>query len=238
MAGSPLIAVDHLLFRWPKAAAPCLDISRLTVEAGEHVFLHGPSGSGKSTLLGLLGGILAPRQGSIRLLDTELPSLSGGARDRFRVDHIGFIFQQFNLIPHLSVLDNILLPCRFSARRRERAGASGLTPVQEVCRLLDHLGIGPALRNRPVNRLSVGQQQRVAAARALIGRPEIIIADEPTSSLDAARRASFLDLLFEECAAAQSTVLFVSHDQGLAAHFPRSVGLRDINRAGLEEAYE
>lgn len=203
--------------------------------SGERVFLHGPSGCGKSTLLALLGGVLTPQHGKITLLHTDLTALSASARDRFRVDHIGFIFQQFNLIPYLSVLDNTLLPCRFSSRRKTRATARGLSVQQEACRLLDHLGLGQALRDRAVTALSVGQQQRVAAARALIGRPEIIIADEPTSSLDAARQDSFLDLLLQECEAAKSTLLFVSHDHRLATHFTRTVALRELNHAIIEE---
>lgn len=236
MSSHTVLALDALTFQWPAARVPCLDIAGLSIDAGERVFLHGPSGSGKSTLLALLGGVLAPQQGTIRLLDTDLTALSASARDRFRVDHIGFIFQQFNLIPYLSVLDNILLPCRFSARRRERAVAYGLTVQEEASRLLDHLDLGSELRNRPVTQLSVGQQQRVAAARALIGRPEIMIADEPTSALDAARQSDFLDLLLQECAAAQSTLLFVSHDHRLAAHFTRNVALLDLNRAAVEES--
>ncbi|GAA4033200.1 ABC transporter ATP-binding protein [Actimicrobium antarcticum] len=184
----------------------------------------------------MLGGVLAPQQGTIRLLDTDLTALSASARDRFRVDHIGFIFQQFNLIPYLSVVENTLLPCWFSTRRRARATAAGLTVREEASRLLRQLGLGPELRDRAVTSLSVGQQQRVAAARALIGRPEMIIADEPTSSLDAARQKDFLDLLFHECDAAQATLLFVSHDHRLATHFTREVALPDLNRAVIEES--
>jgi putative ABC transport system ATP-binding protein len=232
---SAVLALDALSFRWDKAHPACLDIDRFAIDAGERVFLHGPSGSGKSTLLALLGGILTPQQGSVRVLGTDLTALSAGERDRFRVDHIGFIFQQFNLIPYLSVFDNVLLPCRFSSRRRLRAIASGATLIDEAVRMLDHLGLGPDLRNRPVMALSVGQQQRVAAARALIGGPEILIADEPTSSLDAERQSDFLDLLLKECDAAGATLLFVSHDRRLATHFTREVSLPDVNRVVIGE---
>ena len=135
----------------------------------------------------------------------------------------------------MSVFDNVLLPCRFSSRRRARAIASGATLIDEAVRVLDHLDLSPELRNRPVTALSVGQQQRVAAARALIGRPEILIADEPTSSLDAERQSGFLDLLLKECDAAGATLLFVSHDRRLATHFTREVALPDVNRAALGE---
>ena len=230
MSAAPVIQIADLLFRWSAGAAPCLDIPAFEVPAGERVFLYGPSGSGKSTLLGLLGGVLVPERGSLRLLGTELTALSAAARDRFRADHIGFVFQQFNLIPYLSVIDNVLLPARFSPRRMQRASNGGTALRAEAARLLDHLDLDAGLRARPVTQLSVGQQQRVAAARALIGRPEIVIADEPTSALDAERQAAFLDLLARECAAAGSTLVFVSHDRRLAAGFDREIDLPAINR--------
>ncbi len=227
----PAIKVTDLVFRWPRQPA-CLDIPDFELAAGERVFLHGASGSGKSTLLGLLGGIALPERGSITLLDRDMTRLGGHARDRLRADSIGFLFQQFNLLPWLSALDNVLLPCTFSARRKARAGKA----QDEAERLLTHLDLVPALWRKPAAELSVGQQQRVAAARALIGRPEILIADEPTSALDAPRQQIFVDLLLAEAAAADAALLFVSHDQRLAAHFDRSVALADINRAAHEEA--
>jgi putative ABC transport system ATP-binding protein len=233
-----VIVIEDLQFHWPQTTTPCLDIKHLGIEPGDRIFLHGPSGSGKSTLLALLGGVLVPQRGKIRLLDTEITALSGAARDRFRVDHLGFVFQQFNLLPYLSVIDNVLLPCRFSARRHARATASGSTAGAEAIRLLDHLDLGPELRDRPVINLSVGQQQRVAAARALIGRPEIVIADEPTSALDASRQSGFLDLLMHECEAAQATLLFVSHDHRLAGHFTRNVALPELNGASGSESLQ
>ncbi|MDB5770026.1 MAG: transporter related [Burkholderia sp.] len=231
MKNRSILSIEHMRFRWPKAQSPCLDIPDFKVKTGERVFLYGPSGSGKSTLLGLLGGVLTPECGSVCVLNDDLPKKQARARDRFRVDHIGFIFQQFNLIPHLSVLDNVLLPCRFSALRRDRATASGNSLQAEAMRLLSDLDLDRALQSRPVTELSVGQQQRVAAARALVGRPEIIIADEPTSSLDTERQEDFLDLLLRECEESQATVLFVSHDHRLATHFSREVSLTEINKA-------
>ncbi len=221
-----LLSLDNLLFRWPGEAAACLDITEFSVAANEQVFIHGESGSGKSTLLNLIAGVLTPQRGSIVALDRPLSGLSAAARDRFRVDHIGLIFQQFNLIPYLSVLDNVLLPCRFSRRRCERAG----DPEQAAATLLQHLDLDAGLWQRKATQLSVGQQQRVAAARALIGRPEIVIADEPTSALDAARQTAFLDLLRRECAAANAALLFVSHDLRLAAGFGRQIEMGQINR--------
>lgn len=223
-----LLQVEQLVFRWNRLQQPCIDIARFEVAAGERVFLHGPSGSGKSTLLGLLGGVLVPERGTVRALGSDLSALSAAARDRFRVDHIGFIFQQFNLIPYLSVFDNVLLPCRFSVRRSARAGNDARA---EALRLLRALDLAPDLLGRAVTQLSVGQQQRVAVARALIGRPEIIIADEPTSSLDADRQDRFLDLLLQECGASGASLLFVSHDRRLARHFTHELALHELNRA-------
>ncbi len=232
MSSAPLIEVEHLRFRWNRRQRPAVDIAHLAVGAGERIFIHGPSGSGKSTLLGLLGGVLVAEQGTVRLtIDhraTLLGALGSAARDRFRVDHIGFVFQQFNLVPYLSVIDNVLLPCRFSARRRARCGGA---MHAEAARLLHALDLSPALAERPVTQLSVGQQQRVAAARALIGRPELVIADEPTSALDAERQDRFLDLLLAECAASNASLLFVSHDRRLAPHFTRELALQEVNAA-------
>ncbi|MCB5190777.1 ABC transporter ATP-binding protein [Methylobacillus arboreus] len=228
---SPVIQLENFQFRWPLAQQDCLDIDSLVVMPGEHVFLHGPSGSGKSTLLGILGGVHIPQTGAVTILGQQLNLLKGTARDRFRADHIGFLFQQFNLIPYLSVLENVLLPCRFSQYRRNNIKGD---MAQEAHRLLKALDIHADLWLRPVTALSVGQQQRVAAARALIGKPEIIIADEPTSSLDAQRQRAFLDLLMQECATASATLMFVSHDQRLAASFDRKVALDEINRVSRQ----
>ena len=227
------ILIEKLAFTWPRQSAPCIDIAGLSIACGERVFLHGPSGSGKSTLLGLLGGVALPQKGRITLLGEEITALSGRARDQFRADHIGFLFQQFNLLPWLSALDNILLPCTFSARRRERTGTSPDAPVAEAKRLLSRLDLHPSHWGRPAAELSVGQQQRVAAARALIGRPELLIADEPTSALDAERQQVFVDLLLQETVEAGATLIFVSHDQRLAEHFDRLIELPLINSAAL-----
>lgn len=227
MADTAAIRLVDLVFRWPRQRDACLDIGEFSVGAGERVFLHGPSGSGKSTLLGLLGGIAAPQRGTVEVLGTTLATLSPRARDKLRADRIGFIFQQFNLLPWLSALDNVLLPCTFSSRRRERTGDARA----EAERLLDRLDLAANLWRRPAAELSVGQQQRVAAARALIGRPDILIADEPTSALDAPRQQLFVDLLLGEAASVGAALLFVSHDARLAAHFDRQIALAAINRA-------
>lgn len=225
-----VIAISGLEFRWQPQAAPTLSIDHFTVERGERIFIKGESGSGKSTLLSLLGGVLTPQRGTIALLGQTINSLPGAKRDRFRADHIGFIFQQFNLIPYLSVVENVLLPLHFSARRKQRVEEKGAL-ANEAARLLAHLDLNGELLHRPVTELSVGQQQRVAAARALIGSPELVIADEPTSSLDADRREAFIRLLINECDEAGNTLLFVSHDSSLEHHFNHTLPLASINAA-------
>ena len=226
-----VVELSGVRFSWHAAAPPVVAIDSLRVARGERLLLRGPSGSGKSTLLSLLAGVLKAQSGSVGVLGHELGALAGTARDRFRADHIGVIFQMFNLIPYLSVMENVCLPCAFSSRRRDRCEQSG-TSVREVAeRLLDHLDMGgDELLRRQVTALSVGQQQRVAAARSLMGAPELVLADEPTSSLDADRRAAFLELLFRECARERATLIFVSHDATLAPQFDRAVEFASLNR--------
>ncbi len=230
-----IIRLEKLRFAWPGQPAPLLDIASLEVAYGEQLFVRGASGSGKSTLLGLIAGVLAPQFGEIEVLGQSLNTISAAARDRFRADHFGIIFQQFNLIPYLSVIENVTLPCHFSEVRRHKAISRSGSIGDEAIRLLEHLDMADiAVVHKPVTELSVGQQQRVAAARALIGSPEILIADEPTSSMDADRRAAFIELLFRECDEAGLTLLFVSHDQGLQKSFERSIEFDQLNRE-LEE---
>jgi len=226
---SAIVELTDLRFSWTHGAPSVVDIERLRIEAGERVFVRGASGSGKSTLLSLVAGVVTPQAGSVRVLDQDLGALGGAERDRFRADHIGFIFQMFNLIPYLSVLENVTLPCGFSERRRAAARPS---VAAEAVRLLEHLDMATTdVLRRPVTELSVGQQQRVAAARALIGAPQLVIADEPTSSLDADRRRAFIDLLFRECAREEAALLFVSHDASLAPLFDRAIEFTQVNRA-------
>ena len=227
-----VVELSGVRFSWTAGASPVVDIDALQVVRGERVFLRGPSGSGKSTLLGLLAGVTTPQRGTVRVLGQSIGMLSSARRDRFRADHVGLIFQMFNLIPYLSVVENVCLPCGFSRRRRTRAMRAGGSVQREAVRLLEHLDMaGAHLLRRPVTELSVGQQQRVAAARALIGAPELIIADEPTSSLDADLRAAFIDLLFRECARERSALVFVSHDASLAPLFDRTIEFTQLNRA-------
>jgi putative ABC transport system ATP-binding protein len=229
-----VIDISDLSFRWRDSAPTVLSIASLQVAAGERLFIRGPSGSGKSTLLSLLAGVTKAVKGSLRVMDRDLERLGSVQRDHFRADHIGYIFQMFNLIPYLSVVENVMLPCRFSTRRRSKALARGKDLETEARRLLHHLDMDhPGLHRRAVTTLSVGQQQRVAAARALMGSPELLIADEPTSSLDADRRESYIRLLFDECREVGATLIFVSHDASLEHLFDRTVDLAQINQIGI-----
>jgi len=230
-----VIELHDLRYAWPRAGRDCLAIDTLQVSAGETLFLHGPSGCGKSTLLSLLAGVLVPRAGSVSLAGRSWSSMSGAARDAFRADHVGYLFQQFNLLPWLNVTDNVLLGCRFSASRAARATQRSGSPAAQARSLLERVGLDSSLFPRDARELSVGQQQRVAAARALIGAPEVVIADEPTSALDATLRDGFMDVLLGECRAAGSTLVFVSHDERLARRFDRAASLPDLNHA-LHEA--
>lgn len=223
-----IIDINNLRYAWKARNGFQLQIPSLSIARGEKIFLYGPSGSGKSTLLSLLGGVILPQQGHIRILDKELTSLSSIARDRFRADHLGFLFQQFNLLPYLSVIDNVLLPCRFSKRRRQKALQSEATLEKTAIRLLSELQLDTNLIRQKVTELSVGQQQRVAAARAMIGHPELIIADEPTSALDSDRQTAFLDLLLAQCETSNASLLLVSHDQRLATRFSKVLAMQDL----------
>ncbi|WP_261844323.1 ABC transporter ATP-binding protein [Aliamphritea ceti] len=225
-----ILTLSDIRFGWQNQPS-LIDISDFSLSRGEKVFLHGPSGSGKSTLLNLITGIQQPQSGSVQVLEQSLNALGSRQRDSFRADHMGLIFQQFNLLPYLSVLDNVLLPCGFSAQRKQRVLDTHGTETNGAEALLSRLGLAD-LMTREVAQLSIGQQQRVAAARALIGQPELIIADEPTSALDADSRDRFIDLLAEQCEISNSSLLFVSHDLSLAHHFDRSIALAELNSGG------
>ncbi len=232
-ATEKVIELNNLQFSWPREKKTILDIDALHIHQGERVFIEGSSGSGKSTLLNLIAGVVTSQQGTVRVLGHILNEQSNGKRDLFRADHIGFIFQLFNLIPYLSIVENVTLPCHFSRLRREKAKQSAGSLEEEALRLLNHLGMAdPGLVHRNVAELSVGQQQRVAAARALIGSPNLLIADEPTSSLDAGLRENFIRLLFQECDRGETTLVFVSHDPMLEPFFDRTIRLSEINVAG------
>jgi putative ABC transport system ATP-binding protein len=220
-----VISATDLKFKWKEALPFTIHIKELNVFKGERVFIYGPSGSGKTTLLGLFGGVLSPSSGSLSIAGYDLHKLSDGARDQFRADHIGFIFQQFNLIPYLDVLENVLLPLKFS-KLKSQATPSCLDRAHY---LLGMLEIPKSHLRKKIFELSVGQQQRVAAARAMIGSPEIVIADEPTSALDFELRDKFVKVLEEMVASCGSTLVFVSHDHSLSGLFDRKIDLPTLN---------
>ncbi len=227
--GSPdAVSFADVRYSWPGPSPFTLTIARFILRRGEKLLLLGPSGSGKSTFLSLLAGIVVPDEGRIDVAGINMAELSGAARDRFRVDNFGIIFQMFNLLPYASLVDNVLLPLRFSKVRRSNALIEG--SLDDVARrMLSALGLDPSVvaMSKAAN-LSVGQQQRVAAARALIGAPQIIVADEPTSALDRNTEGAFIKLLFSQSEKAGTSVIMVSHDEGLAGHFDRVVRLQDV----------
>ena len=219
-----ILGLDDVQYRWPGRTSFGLHVPNLTLAPAETVLLLGESGSGKSTLLSLICGTIIAQSGIVSVAGNNIASLSAGKRDRFRAETIGLIFQQFNLLPFASVQDNILLPLQFAPMRRKRA--TGL--MAEAERLCSALGLSSDIMTVRAGTLSVGQQQRVAAARALIGTPRLIIADEPTSSLDAATQATFLQLLFTQSRAHATTLLMVSHDARLSSQFDRVIQMDDI----------
>ena len=201
-----------------------LEIPSWEVARSERVFLQGESGSGKSTLLSLLSGMFVPSSGQVSVLGTELSALSTRERDRFRAGNIGFVFQQFNLIPYLSVLDNILLAAQFG----EIADVSSRARAEE---LLIKVNLEVELHGRPAGQLSIGQQQRVAIVRALINSPELLLVDEPTSALDHRNRDSFLNLLTEILDESGCAMVFVSHDPEIGNYFENKLTMLDLNKA-------
>jgi putative ABC transport system ATP-binding protein len=222
------VEIKNIKFNYPGSNKTILDISELYIKKNEKVFLFGPSGCGKTTLLETLAGILIPQSGSVNICDTNIGTLGASERDIFRAAKIGYIFQSFNLIPYLSVYENITLPLYLSPNRRKNVPINEeKSQVEFICK---ELGIESFIE-KSVTELSIGQQQRVAAARALLGKPELILADEPTSALDSDHREKFIKLLFQLCKKTETAVLFVSHDKSLQNLFDRSVSLTDLNKA-------
>ena len=220
----PVLNLRKVFFRWPGRSSFSLSLADLTVSYGEKLLLLGASGTGKSTLLSVISGTLLPDQGSVEIAKTEITKLSASARDRFRAEQLGVIFQQFNLLPFGSVADNILLPLRFAPIRRKRVKDA----KSEVARLCAALGLPVGIGREKAGSLSVGQQQRVAVARALIGHPPLIIADEPTSALDINSEDAFLDLLFTQAQTQGTSVVMVSHDERLGPRFDRILHMEEI----------
>jgi putative ABC transport system ATP-binding protein len=221
------VDIKDLRFSYGTKSPEVISIPELQIPRGEKTFLSGSSGSGKTTLLSLLTGVLTTQAGEIQVLGQNLKSMNEGERDRFRGERIGYIFQSFNLLPFLTVTENISLACQLNPKRAHRLAGKSIS--EEALRLCERLDIHQFLK-RSVRELSVGQQQRVAAARALLGSPELLIADEPTSALDHEHREDFIQLLFEEVKRTGANLLFVSHDKSLASLFDRSLSLESLNR--------
>lgn len=200
-----------------------LNIKEFVIDKDESVFIYGPSGYGKSTLLNLIAGVITTSSGDLKVLGSNLSSFSQGKRDVFRGEKIGYIFQSFNLIPYLTVLENVLLPCKINKAR------AAIDAQEEALSLLSSLGLSEFV-NAQVANLSIGQQQRVACARALIGKPALVIADEPTSSLDQKNTKEFMDLLISLKDKYKFTLIFVSHDERLKSYFNRTISLPEINQ--------
>jgi len=197
-----------------------LDVPELSLGDGEHVALEGASGSGKTTLLHIVAGILTPDSGTVSLAGHELTELSESKVDRVRAEHIGYVFQTFNLLQGYTALENVLLGMAFGDGQDTRR-------AQE---LLDRVGIADKANHLP-GQLSVGQQQRVAIARAVANRPSLLLADEPTGNLDADMAQQALKLLREACEEVGAAILLVSHDPAVLGTFEERRSLADINRA-------
>jgi putative ABC transport system ATP-binding protein len=224
-----ILELQKVKFRYSESAPWVLDIDSFKVKSGERTFLFGPSGCGKTTFLEILAGVLTPQEGTYSFLGKDVMAMTSAQKDQLRSAHIGYIFQSFNLIPYLSVEENISLPLYLSSDRRKKVNST--EEKNEILRICEEIGIAELLK-RPVTDLSVGQQQRVAVARALLGKPELILADEPTSALDHDHREKFIRLLFDVCKKEGTTVLFVSHDRSLQELFDHSVSLPQINQGG------
>ncbi len=211
---------------------PVIDVPELVLDDGEQVALIGSSGSGKTTLLHLIAGILAPDSGRILFGDgrpikdedwIDIAKLSEANRDVFRGQHIGYIFQTHHLLPGFTALENVLLGMTFTGQKHDPAWAK---------HLLEQVGLSDRLNYRP-GKLSVGQQQRVAVARALANRPRLVLADEPTGALDTVNAQQVLGLIRRLCQEVTASLMLVTHDLGIAAQLPRTLNLFDVNKAAV-----
>lgn len=221
------IAIKNLSFAYRGAEGFAFHTPELQLSRGRTYLLLGPSGSGKSTFLNLLAGILQPQCGSLEIAGQNMTDIGVAQMDRFRGEHIGFIFQSLNLIPWLSVKDNIALGLAFAPKRRQSISGDVGQAIEELAQAMN---IEATLMATPAGQLSIGQQQRVAAARSLIGAPDVILADEPSSALDEANTKAFFDLLMARLDRARQTLLVVSHDTRLAGYFDEVLSIENIIR--------
>ena len=216
-----MISISDLRFRYPDGEFE-LNVPALSVANGETVAVIGPSGSGKTTLLHLMAGIRLPQEGQVTTDDVEVTGLDDGTRRDFRIRRIGMVFQEFELLEYLTVLDNILLPYRING---------SLTLNREVrdraASIAEQVGIADKL-NRLSTRLSHGEKQRVAVCRALIAEPVLLLADEPTGNLDPTNTTKVLDILLDAAQATDATLVTVTHDYELLPRFDRSIDVMDL----------
>ena len=219
-----IVKIESLRFQWSKNNNFKIFVPKLEVGRGKKVLFLGESGSCKTTLLSLICGFLEPLSGSISINDKIISDLTSTNKDAYRSDNIGIIFQQFNLLPYANVIDNIILPLYFSKQRSKKVE----NKTNAAMTLCDQLRLPESILNQKASNLSVGQQQRVAVARALIGSPSIIVADEPTSSLDTEAQELFLDLMFDQISKNSSTLLMVSHDKSLTNYFDQVIDINEI----------
>ena len=219
-----IVKIESLRFQWSKNNNFKIFVPKLEVGRGKKVLFLGESGSGKTTLLSLICGFLEPLSGSISINEKIISDLTSTNKDAYRSDNIGIIFQQFNLLPYANVIDNIVLPLYFSKQRSKKVE----NKINAAVNLCDQLRLPESILNQKASNLSVGQQQRVAVARALIGSPSIIVADEPTSSLDTEAQELFLDLMFDQISKNSSTLLMVSHDKSLTNYFDQVIDINEI----------
>ena len=207
-------------------SVPILDVPRFALDAGEQAVLLGASGGGKSTLLNIVAGITTPDEGAVTVGGTEVTRLSEPARDRFRAERVGYVFQTFHLLGAFTALENVLLGMSFTGKPADRGRAKDL---------LGRVGLSHRANNRP-HQLSVGERQRVAVARALAGGPVLMLADEPTANVDLAHRDAVLDLLSGVCEEHGIALLLVTHDHDAAGRFGRVEELSAINCVGAAAA--
>jgi len=212
-------------FRQPDGSPlPILDVPKFEVAAGEQMVLAGQSGGGKTTLLHVIAGITRPDSGSVHINRTEITTLSEVGRDKFRAQNIGYIFQTFNLLPGYTAFENVLLGMTFSGLKVDEARAK---------HLLERVGLGSRLTHKPAT-MSVGEQQRTAVARALVNKPKLLLADEPTASIDARNQQQVLDLIRETCREENVALVLVTHSPQVAEQFSRIERLEQINRAAAQ----
>jgi ABC-type lipoprotein export system ATPase subunit len=199
---------------------PIIDVPAFQVDAGEHMVLIGRSGSGKTTLLHLISGISRPNEGTIRIDGINIVQLPEAGRDRFRADKIGYVFQTFNLLAGFTALENILLGMSF---------ATGRVRPDRAKHLLERVGLGHRMHHKPAQ-LSVGEQQRVAVARALANKPKLLLADEPTANIDTRHQQQVVDLIRQTCREENVALVLVTHTPDVARQFERVDNLENINR--------